>query len=273
MKTGTIPCLLSCENSVNFSKQLNLLNLTQEFKEKNYKIVGLLIEKILKTPIKRVILEAFKDISKDLSQAAKKIVKASYKFQKYRLKECITRLYLHAAIKKNLEAYESQANYKTKRSKYTLTNKSKRLAARQLEKLLGKMYLRIKLLKFQKNSYRITKKLSQSFTRAEKKSNISIKASTLSQTFIASSYSSSPKISTKYEDMKFSVKKIKYHHGFEKLWLVYRKIIKKSTENTLARYIGKWKSNLQKGKLNINLPTNKIGRSTHISQFSFRDKE
>ena len=272
MRSGGITCIYSCENSVNLSRQINFLTITQSFKERNLKTTGLLIEKALQGPIDRALLTSFRIIMTDKRPAARILMKYFQRFERNRLAESISVFSTYNYIKRFIEDYSAKINYQTKRMKYTLPTKSRKLATRQISKLLLIAYMRMNLMKFKKNATKLSKKFSYSVTKSPKSNQFPIKNTGLSKSFVMAPHEFSPKIKTKFDDMKFSVKKIKYHHGFEKLWVAYRKITSKTVKKSIYKFFQKWRTGGFKGKININLPTNRMGRLGHSSQFSFRDK-
>lgn len=272
MKSGIMPTVLTNENSVNFSRQMNFLNLSIGLKDKNVKTIALLLGKIFKSPVERILRTTFDVVIKKYSKAASTLAKYFLNYQNLRFSECIISLHVNSRVKKHVQAYAAKANYQSKRLKYSLPGKSRKLAARQISKILHMGYMRLNLSKFKKNSKKACKKLSQSCTRQYKPEPVP-KPSTFSKSFALAPKELPQKLLTKFDDMKFSVKRIKYHHGLEKLWMFFRKSSSlKPSKKTPSKFLQIWKSQTFKGKKNLNLPTNRLGRSHNPNQFSFRDK-
>jgi hypothetical protein len=270
INSSAVPYVFSYKNSVNFSRQLNSLAFSQGVKDSNHRISALLIEKILKTPAKRTLREVLDQIFISYAPSIKVIVFYINKSLSNTLKQRFLQYSANVYIQKAIENYNKKNSYQNKRFKYSLANKAKKIFVRIILKLLTRLYLRIKFLKLKKNCFKPLKKLSNSFNKHESLQEPLIPPSKLSKSFAAPK-DFSPKLSSRFDAMNFSVKKIKYHHGFEKLWIIYRKIHKKHTQNPLSCYLDIWKALSHRRKINISLPINKITRKFQSNQFSFRD--
>ena len=213
IKSGTIPYVFSMKNSVNFSKQMNLLSMSQGFKDSNYKILGLLVQKNLTATLQRSLKDFLNQICINFASGVEKIVKIVAKFQNFRLKNGFFKFSNKILIEKYKENCETKINFQSKRLKYSLFNKSRKLAARRIKKIFEKAYLQGFFHKFTKVLHK-NRRFLQSFKEKKDFSPINSK---LSKSFTGQSYSIPSKLSSKYDSMNYSVKKIKYHHGFEKL--------------------------------------------------------
>lgn len=284
MKWSNLPelyfdCIKDCsgtmgytrENTVGMSKQFSILTLTHEFREKNNKVLGIVLEKALRSSIKRAQSQ-FTDyllrISPKKLKILKKVLNSAYT---QATRQAFSYFCLNSILKSFQSSLEKKQIYQTKRQKYTLTNKGKKLAARSIQKLLNSRILKKFFLKFRTNTRFPQRKLNRSFGKTVQ-IDLPKKPQGLSRSFVATPTSTSPRITTKYEEMKNSVKKIKIHHGFEKIWIVSRKIQKRLQEFPTFKFFSMWRRLLSQKSLNINLQKIKSTRSHHASQFSFRDK-
>ena len=259
------------ENTVGITKQYSILTLTHEFKEKNHKVLAVLLKKSLKAPIKRVqslFIELVLHNTPKKAKVLKKILKNTYSKA---TRQAFSQFFLLYKLKSLILSLEKKQSYQAKRQKYTLTNKGKKLAARSLVKILNSRIFKKFFSKFRTNTRFPQRKLQRSFGKTVQ-IDLPKKPQGLSKSFIMSSATPSPKLSTKYEEMKNSVRKIKIHHGFEKMWIVTRKIQKRNCEFPLSKLFSVWRRVLGQKSLAINLQKVKSARAQHASQFSFRDK-
>ena len=164
IKSGTIPYVFSMKNSVNFSKQMNLLSMSQGFKDSNYKILGLLVQKNLAATLQRSLKNFLNQICINFASAVEKIVKIVAKFQNFRLKNGFFKFSNKILIEKYKENCETKINFQSKRLKYTLFNKSRKLAARRIKKYLKKLIFKVFFINLQKfcikteGFYKVSKK-------------------------------------------------------------------------------------------------------------------
>lgn len=259
------------ENTVGMTKQYSILTLTHEFKEKNNKVLAVLLEKSLKVPIKRVQSLFIAHILYETPKKAKvleRILKNSYSKA---TRHVFCQFFLLSTLKSYILSLEKKQCYQNKRQKYTLTNKGKKLAARSLVKILNSRIFKKYFFKFRTNTRFPQRKLQRSFGKTVQ-IDLPKKPQGLSRSFIMNPSTPSPKLSTKYEEMKNSVRKIKIHHGIEKIWIASRNIQKRNYDFPLFKFFSVWRRLLSQKSLAINLQKIKSTRAHHASQFSFRDK-
>lgn len=260
------------ENTVGFSKQYSFLTLTHEYIEKNYKTLGVLLQKVLKTPINRVKAICIKNFFPELRQPIKNLTHNFRKSHLFTLQKSFNLILNHSILHKSLEALTKKQSYMNKRQKYSIPAKGKKIATRVICKFLKNIHLKKYFKKFRTNTRFPNRKLSRSFVRTVE-IDLPKKPEGLSKSFVASnSYNVSPKIRTKYEDMKNSVNKIKITHGFKQLWMVLRKLQQKKNEKPVCRLFNAWKNPQTSKALKINLNQVKSSKYHHAPQFSFRDK-
>lgn len=87
-----------------------------------------------------------------------------------------------------------------------------------------------------------------------------------------------PMLSLKYDDLKSSVRRIRIHHGIEKLWFARRMMNKTKTVIPKKAAFLEWKHQTQKSKINVSLPCvyvedHRAKNILHKSLFSFSERK
>ncbi|OMJ85245.1 hypothetical protein SteCoe_13481 [Stentor coeruleus] len=260
------------ESSINLSKQFALQTLSAGLKERNTKIMSLLLQKNLKCILIKNLHPIFTSLTPNMTIPLNAMLSIFRKSHLLTLQKSFKSLEINAKIQQSLDLYTSKLNASAKRLKYSIPNKGRKIACRIIIKNFAKQLLRKKMRIYKENSQFKPRRMSQNLVKTPKISDFMTKPQGFSKSFKGFSKESPSNVTAKYEDMKHSFKRVRLHRGLEMVWIIYRNLQKKLMEKPCFRYFFTWKNMQTRRKMRINLATNKVGRPVHHSQFSFRDK-